>query len=100
MSKKKGRSSWVAGPLLLLGGAMLVLGAIVLASLGSKQNVVLDEGQVEVRGQPRLRAVPASIDLGEVKLNTPKTFQIALTNVGDEPLKLTEEPYLEVVEGC
>ena len=100
MSRKKGGSSPLTGPLLLLGGGMLVLGAIVLMSLGPKKASVVDEGQIEVRGQPRLRADPESIDLGEVKLDTPKTFRIALTNVGDEPLRLAEEPYLEVVEGC
>lgn len=99
MNKKKSRFSFT-GPVLLLGGGMLVLGAIVLASLAPKQDSTVDESQIEVRGQPSLRADPDSIDLGDVPLGTPKTFAIALTNVGDEPLRLAEEPYLEVVEGC
>lgn len=97
---KRGRTSSITGPMLLLGGGMLVLGAVALATLGGREDTVVDEDRIEVRGQPSLRADPESIDLGEVPLDTPKTFQVALTNVGDETLRLTEEPYLEVVEGC
>jgi len=40
------------------------------------------------------------INLGDVKFNVPKTFTITVTNVGDQPLRFAQAPYIEVVEGC
>ena len=54
----------------------------------------------EVRGSPRLKLDRDRVDLGPVKLGSWVEVKYRLTNSGDQPLRLTEEPYVEVVEGC
>ncbi len=55
---------------------------------------------IEVSGQPSLKVDQELIDYGDVKLNTNLTFALELTNVGDQPLRITDDPFVEVVEGC
>lgn len=55
---------------------------------------------IEVSGAPSLRADPPNMDFGEVKLGRTVTAVFELSNVGDQPLELTQAPYVEVVEGC
>jgi len=86
----RGANNW---PLLaLLGGGLLVLLALFALRPG--------RSAVEVSGQARLKADQQKIDLGTVRLGTPVTTQFVLTNVGDQPLVFSQEPYVEVVEGC
>ena len=59
-----------------------------------------DPSLIEVSGQPSLKVDQELIDYGEVKLNTNRTFDLQLTNVGDEDLRISETPYVEVKEGC
>jgi hypothetical protein len=40
------------------------------------------------------------IDYGDVKFGVNKTFTIKVTNTGDGTLRFSEEPYVEVLEGC
>lgn len=54
----------------------------------------------EVRGGPGLKVDREKVDLGDVKLGQPVTVSFKLTNVGDQPLKITDTPYVEVLEGC
>jgi hypothetical protein len=51
-------------------------------------------------GTPAVSVDKERIDYGEVKLNTPLTFSIVVTNTGDGILRLKEKPYIEVREGC
>jgi hypothetical protein len=51
-------------------------------------------------GTPRVSVDQEQIDYGEVKLDTPLSFSIAVTNTGDGVLRFKEKPYLEVREGC
>jgi hypothetical protein len=51
-------------------------------------------------GTAVLTVQPAAIDYGEVRLDTPLTFSITVTNTGDGVLRFEEKPYVEVVEGC
>jgi Lon protease-like protein len=55
---------------------------------------------IEVSGQPRLRVDRELIDLGDVRLGQAVEVAFVLTNVGDQPLRVTDAPYAEVVEGC
>jgi hypothetical protein len=88
-------SRGVAWPLILgLLGGLLVLGAIVL--LARRQPRVA----VEVLGSPSLRADRLEIDLGDVRLGTTVEAAFQLSNVGDQPLRFAEPPYIEVREGC
>jgi hypothetical protein len=92
MSKKYNRKKQKKSfPWLLLAlGGILIVAAIVLfgaqgASDGGTASIAVDQ---------------QSIDYGEVKFNTPKTFAIKVTNTGEGTLRFKEEPYIEVAEGC
>jgi hypothetical protein len=51
-------------------------------------------------GTPAVSVDKERIDYGEVKLNTPLTLSIVVTNTGDGILRFKEKPYIEVREGC
>jgi hypothetical protein len=95
MSKKykKGqrRQKGPLNPLILLvgGGALLILAALVLA-FGNRNG----------GGTPALAVDQEVIDYGDVKLETNLTFAVKVTNTGDGVLRFREEPYIEVREGC
>jgi hypothetical protein len=52
------------------------------------------------RGTPVVSVDQELIDYGEVKLDTPLTFSVVVTNTGDGVLRFRDKPYLEVREGC
>ena len=81
----------------LLGLFLLGLAAIVILGgngFGAKKT------QPEGSGAPKLKVDQEVVDLGDVKLG--KTVQVSfeLSNAGDQPLRFSEAPYIEVVEGC
>lgn len=78
---------------LLLVTAGIMIGKSVLAKKAEQSLIV-------VSGQPSLEVDQEFIDYGDVKLNTNKSFTIRLTNVGDQPLNISEVPIVEVREGC
>ena len=82
----------VAGGLLLL-----VAGFAMTKNIGNNK---ADPTLIKVSGQPSLKVNQELIDYGDVKLNTNLTFDLQLTNVGDQALKISETPYVEVKEGC
>lgn len=82
--------------LVIGGGALLLLlGALAILGDGTGRRV-----KVEVTGQPRLRVDQDRIDLGDVRLGQTVKASFVLANVGDQPLSLTQAPYIEVLEGC
>ena len=80
---------------LVLAGLGLILAA-GWAVLGSSQ----PKANVEVKGASRLKVQNDRIDRGNVRLGTPVRDEIRVTNVGDQPLRFVEAPYIEVKEGC
>ncbi len=81
---------------LALAGLALVLIAGWAILSGSAQS----KASVEVKGAPRLKVEKDTIDHGNLKLGNPVRDDIRVTNVGDQPLRFTEAPYIEVKEGC
>ena len=77
---------------------VVVLAGTVWAILGSRGS----GGQVpiEVTGAPRLKADRPRVDLGDIRLGRTVEVSFQLANVGDQPLALTEAPYVTVAEGC
>jgi len=55
---------------------------------------------IEVHGAPSLKVNEEQINLGDVKLGLPVKVSFQITNVGDQPLRFSELPYIEVVQGC
>jgi cell division septal protein FtsQ len=84
--------------ILVSGGLLLIAAAIIIGQTAWANRP--DPSLIEVSGQPSLKVDQELIDYGDVKLNTNLTFDLQLTNVGDEDLKISETPYVEVKEGC
>lgn len=54
----------------------------------------------EVTGSPSLKADKEKVDLGDVKLGQTVEVSFEIRNVGDQPLKFSKAPFIEVKEGC
>lgn len=82
--------------LIISGLALVSVAVIVLLSSGGNQ-----KADIEVTGSPRLKVEQDVYDYGDVKLGgVPIRTVVKVTNVGDEPLRFKEAPYIEVLEGC
>ena len=84
-------------PLWLALAGLVLLGIAGWAISRSNSQV---KANIEVKGAPRLKVEQDVIDHGEVKLGDNIRDDIRVTNVGDQPLRFTEAPYNEVLEGC
>lgn len=58
------------------------------------------KAEVTVKGAPSLNVDRNQVDLGDVKLGQTVAVSFVIANVGDKPLRFSEPPYIEVVEGC
>lgn len=83
---------------MLAGGLLLIISGVFFAKSTLENRA--DPSLIKVSGQPSLKVDQELIDYGEVKLNTNLQFELEITNVGDQPLRISETPYVEVVEGC
>ncbi len=75
-------------------GAILIIGAALLFTRHSDAATTLEGGS------PRIVVDQPKIDYGYVKFGETRTFQLAITNDGDAPLRFNSKPYIEVLEGC
>jgi cell division septal protein FtsQ len=96
-TKVKLKSKRNLTPLLLAlaGLGMVLISGWAILNSGSKSNA-----NVEVKGSPRLKVDKDSIDHGDQKLGNQIQDDIRVTNIGDQPLRFTDAPYVEVKEGC
>jgi hypothetical protein len=85
--------------IMVIVGGLLIITAGVMITWDAWSSRA-DSSLVAVGGQPSLVVDQELIDYGDVKLNTNLTFDLVVTNVGDQPLKISEAPYVEVKEGC
>jgi hypothetical protein len=85
--QKKKNFPWL---ILAFGGILVIIVAFFFARQGSG-----DGG-----GIPSITVDQQKIDYGDVKFGVNKTFAIKVTNTGDGTLRLKEDPYIEVLEGC
>jgi hypothetical protein len=92
--KKRQNSSWL--PILAVLGGLVLIGLAFFALRGNST----PKAQIEVKGSPSLKVDKDKVDLGEVTLGKPVEVSFQLTNVGDQTLRFSEQPYVEVVEGC
>jgi len=85
--KRQERKSTALWIVVGLGGLLLVIAGFLLATR-------------ESGGRPVIGVDQEVIDYGEVKLDTPLTFSIVVTNKGDGVLRFKEKPYIQIQEGC
>ena len=98
--KQKGRqpsrqSKWLWPA---VGGAVLLIVAVLVVFQpwsGAEPQVVPQEA-----GAPRLAVDRAVIDEGYIKYDVPIRTTFRLSNVGDQPLEILNQPQVRLVEGC
>jgi len=87
-------------PFLLAGSALLliVLGIVFLSRSAGQSAATGSPAQVT--GQPKLVVDRRQIDFGQVPLDIPVKAAFKLSNVGDRPLQILNQPVVEVKQGC
>ncbi len=84
-------------PLVLaLGGIALVTLAVFTFQSGKPTPTTT----IQIIGSPSLKVDKEKVDLGDVKLGNAAQVSFELTNVGDQTLRFSEAPYIEIKEGC
>lgn len=86
--------------LLPLWLALAGLGLVLLAGWAVLSGRPARSENVDVQGAARLKVETGKIDHGDVKLGVPISDSVRVTNTGDQPLRFSEAPYIEVLEGC
>ncbi len=81
--------------MLLATGALLLIGAFFAFNRPSQSKAA-----IEVTGSPSLKVDKQKVDLGNIQLGQTVNVKFSLTNVGDQTLRFTKTPFVEVVEGC
>lgn len=76
------------------------LGLVLFAGWAVLNSASQDKTNITVKGAPRLKVQTDTIDRGDIKLGTPVRDDIRVTNIGDQPLRFTEAPFLVIKEGC
>lgn len=92
--RKRNQKPWPV--LLAVSGLLLVVAAILFTG----RNETTPKVSVEVKGQPSLKVDQELVDFGEMKFEQPVYVTFTLSNVGDQTLRFSEAPYIEVLEGC
>src|SRR5690349_3407575 len=83
--------------LLPLWLALAGLGLILIAVWALSSSNTGTKANIEIKGAPHLKVDTDTIDHGDVKLGTPVRDDIRVTNTGDQPLRFTEAPYIQVL---
>jgi hypothetical protein len=88
------RRSWLPW-LAVIGALVLIAGSLILWNSSRNRSTVTPQ----VTGAPKLAVDKTLVDEGYVRFNVPVETTFRLSNVGDQPLKITSVP-VELVEGC
>jgi hypothetical protein len=91
------RLTW---PWLAAGGAVLLAVVLLLWQPWSGDNDEEPLTSYPESGSPRLVVEPRTVDAGYVKYEAPVNTTFVLRNEGDLPLKILEQPKVELVRGC
>ena len=93
---RHGRKRQALPLMLLLGGGLLLVVGAAYAFFKPSQ----PKADIEVIGAPRLNVNNELVNLGDVKLDRTVEASFLVTNTGDQTLRFTDAPYIEVLEGC
>lgn len=91
--KKQRVPIWL--PLIIVAGV-----ALIVVALLSSGNLAASTVAPQVSGAPALQVDKERVDFGDVKLGQTVEVKFEVANVGDQPLRFTQRPYVEAVEGC
>jgi hypothetical protein len=82
--------------------ALIAVGVVLIAFvvIQAASNNAAPPAAPQVTGGPALQVDKESLDFGDVKLGQTVEAKFEVTNVGDQPLRFTKRPYVEVFEGC
>jgi hypothetical protein len=87
-------------PLFLAGGALLVIVIGVVLMMNPGRGSSGSTSPVQVTGQPKVAVDREQIDFGRVALDIPVKAVFRLSNAGDQPLQILNQPVIEVKQGC
>ncbi len=88
-------------PLILVGlGVLLVILAAVFALRRPASGGPPAPFTPDVKGAAAIRADKDMVNLGDQKLGSTADVSFTITNTGDQPMRFTKQPYVEVKEGC
>lgn len=94
-SQRKAQNSF---PIWLIVAGVTLLLAVAAWALLNRGG---DKTNIEITGAPGIKVDQEVFDYGDVKLGEkPIRTVVRVTNIGDQTLRFTEEPYVEVLEGC
>ena len=79
----------------LAGIVLFIAAGLALRNSGSQSKV-----EIEEQGTPSIKVDTEIIDHGNVELGTVIRDRVVVTNVGDQTLRFSEPPSVEVLEGC
>jgi hypothetical protein len=85
-------------PIVFVVGGLALLGLVAFVLFGN--NAAAPAAPIEVKGAPHLKVDRQKVNLGDVKLGQTVEVAFKLTNVGDQPLRFTDAPFVEVAAGC
>jgi len=89
----------LAAPI-VAGGALLVIiiGVVLLSNAGRGSSATGSPAQVT--GQPKLAVDQELINFGRVPLDKTVRATFRLSNAGDQPLQILNQPVVQVKQGC
>ncbi len=88
------------GAIVAMVAGVLVLAGAAFAFWQSSAGGPSPNFTPEAKGAPRLRADRQKVDLGNIKLGQTVQVSFEIADTGDQPLRFTGDPFVEVVEGC
>jgi hypothetical protein len=97
--KKAARRAGSVLPFLAGGALVLIIVGLMALWRPAAQSPTVDT-QERVTGGPRLAVDQEKIDFGPVKVEKVVKASFKLRNIGDQPLRILSEPFVQVVEGC
>ena len=83
-----------------MAGVVLAIVAAVFAFGRPAASKTAANFTPDVKGAPAIRADKDKVDLGNQKLGSTVDVSFTISNTGDQPLRFSKQPYVEVKEGC